>query len=85
MVANFPRSSTSSKRLLTDNEILMARTQGVGVLPQELAINAGITGPMLRATRRELRYPQSGQLRHLRPLRISACRWAITAMCSIAT
>ena len=27
----------------------MARTQGVGVLPPELAINAGITGPMLRA------------------------------------
>ena len=27
----------------------MARTQGVGVLSKELAINAGITGPMLRA------------------------------------
>jgi NADH-quinone oxidoreductase subunit D len=28
----------------------MARTQGVGVLPRELAINAGITGPGLRAS-----------------------------------
>ena len=28
----------------------MARTQGVGVLSRELAINAGITGPMLRAS-----------------------------------
>jgi NADH-quinone oxidoreductase subunit D len=38
------------ERLLTGNEILMARTQGVGVLSQELAINAGITGPGLRAS-----------------------------------
>lgn len=36
--------------LITGNEILMARTQGVGALPAELAIGAGITGPMLRAT-----------------------------------
>jgi NADH-quinone oxidoreductase subunit D len=36
--------------LLTGNEILMARTQGAGALKPELAINAGITGPMLRAT-----------------------------------
>ncbi len=37
-------------RLLSTNEILMARTQGVGVLRPELAINAGVTGPMLRAS-----------------------------------
>src|SRR6201986_897305 len=36
--------------LLMSNEILMARTQGVGVLPRELAINAGVTGPGLRAS-----------------------------------
>ncbi len=36
--------------LLTGNEIVMARTQGVGRLPPQLAVNAGITGPMLRAT-----------------------------------
>ena len=35
--------------LLTGNEILMARTQGVGRLSPELAVSAGITGPMLRA------------------------------------
>ena len=34
---------------LTQNEILLARTQHVGVLPRALAINASITGPMLRA------------------------------------
>ncbi len=38
------------ERLITGNEILMARTQGVGVLKPDLAISAGITGPMLRAT-----------------------------------
>jgi NADH-quinone oxidoreductase subunit D len=31
-------------------QIFMARAQGVGVLKKELAINAGITGPMLRAS-----------------------------------
>jgi NADH-quinone oxidoreductase subunit D len=38
------------ERLLSENEILLARTQGVGVLPRDLAINASITGPMLRAS-----------------------------------
>ncbi|MBL9212161.1 MAG: NADH-quinone oxidoreductase subunit D [Opitutaceae bacterium] len=36
--------------LLTGNEILMARTQGTGVLTPQLAINASVTGPLLRAT-----------------------------------
>jgi NADH-quinone oxidoreductase subunit D len=36
--------------LITGNEILMARTQGVGVLSPQLAVSAGVTGPMLRAT-----------------------------------
>jgi NADH-quinone oxidoreductase subunit D len=36
--------------LLSGNEIVMARTQGVGRLPAALAVNAGITGPMLRAS-----------------------------------
>jgi NADH-quinone oxidoreductase subunit D len=35
--------------LLSENEILRARSQGVGVLPRELAVNAGVTGPCLRA------------------------------------
>src|SRR6185503_20284714 len=38
------------EQLITGNEILMARTQGVGALNSNLAISAGITGPMLRAT-----------------------------------
>jgi NADH-quinone oxidoreductase subunit D len=35
--------------LLTGNEIMMARTQGVGRLSATLAVDAGVTGPMLRA------------------------------------
>jgi NADH-quinone oxidoreductase subunit D len=38
------------ERLLSGSEILLARTQGVGVLPAALAINAGVTGPGLRAS-----------------------------------
>ena len=50
VVEAFPRFLDEFEQLLTSNEILMARTQGVGVLSKELAVNAGITGPMLRAT-----------------------------------
>jgi len=37
-------------QLLSSNEILMARCQGMGILKADLAVNAGVTGPMLRAT-----------------------------------
>lgn len=50
VIANFPQFLDEFEALLTGNEILIARTQGVGVLPAELAVNASITGPMLRAT-----------------------------------
>src|SRR3954470_3392368 len=50
VVANFPKFIDEYEGLISGNEILMARTQGVGVLPRALAVNAGITGPMLRAT-----------------------------------
>ena len=49
VVENFPRFLDEFEALLNENEILMTRTQGVGVLPRELAVNASITGPMLRA------------------------------------
>ncbi len=49
VVDAFPRFLDEFENLLTGNEILHARTQGVGVLTKELAIAAGITGPMLRA------------------------------------
>ena len=50
LVAGFNGFLDEFEALLTGNEILMARTQGVGVLPRELAINAGVTGPGLRAS-----------------------------------
>jgi len=49
-VATLPRFLDEFERLLATNEILMARTQGVGVMSKELAINAGVTGPILRAS-----------------------------------
>jgi NADH-quinone oxidoreductase subunit D len=36
--------------LLIDNKIFVDRTANVGVLPLDLAINCGVTGPMLRAS-----------------------------------
>jgi NADH-quinone oxidoreductase subunit D len=50
LIREFPRFLDEFERLLMENEILMSRTQGVGVLPRELAVSAGITGPMLRAS-----------------------------------
>jgi NADH-quinone oxidoreductase subunit D len=47
---HYPHFLDEFEKLLTGNEILLARTQGIGVLPPELAVNAGITGPMLRAS-----------------------------------
>jgi NADH-quinone oxidoreductase subunit D len=49
VVDNFPRFIDEYENLLSGNEIMMARTQGVGVMSSELAVNASITGPMLRA------------------------------------
>ncbi|MCX6937648.1 MAG: NADH-quinone oxidoreductase subunit D [Verrucomicrobia bacterium] len=49
LVDNFPRFLDEYERMLTGNEILLARTQGVGRLKAANAINAGITGPVLRA------------------------------------
>jgi len=50
LVSGLPRFVDEFDRLLTSNEILMARTQGMGILPPDLAVNAGVTGPMLRAS-----------------------------------
>ena len=50
VVADYPAFLDEFENLLNTNEILMARTQKVGVLSRELAINASISGPMLRAS-----------------------------------
>jgi len=50
LVEGYDRFLDEFDTLFNENEILLARTQGVGVLPRELAINASVTGPMLRAS-----------------------------------
>jgi NADH-quinone oxidoreductase subunit D len=50
ITAKFPRFLDEFEKLLSENEILIARSQRVGILPKELAINAGISGPMARAS-----------------------------------
>jgi NADH-quinone oxidoreductase subunit D len=50
VVAGFPKFLDEFEQLLQSNEILMERTQGVGVLSKELAINAAVSGPMARAS-----------------------------------
>jgi NADH-quinone oxidoreductase subunit D len=49
IVNRFPKFLDEFEKLIVENEILIARTQNVGKLSPELAISAGITGPMLRA------------------------------------
>lgn len=50
IVRDYPRFLDEFERLLAGNEILKSRCQRVGILPKELAVNASITGPMLRAS-----------------------------------
>ncbi len=50
VVGEFPAFLDEFEALLSENEILISRTQGIGVVPPGLAINAGLTGPMLRAS-----------------------------------
>ncbi len=41
---------TEIEKVLINNKIFVQRTANVGVLPLDLAINAGVTGPILRAS-----------------------------------
>jgi NADH-quinone oxidoreductase subunit D len=41
---------TELESILIDNKIFINRTANVGVLPLDLAINCGVTGPMLRGS-----------------------------------
>jgi NADH-quinone oxidoreductase subunit D len=50
IVDDFPRFLDEFEKLILKNEIVIVRTQEVGKLSTELAVNAGITGPMLRAS-----------------------------------
>jgi NADH-quinone oxidoreductase subunit D len=50
VVEAFPKFLDEFEALLSENEVLMSRSQEVGVLPKDLAIDAGVTGPILRAS-----------------------------------
>jgi NADH-quinone oxidoreductase subunit D len=50
VVAEFPKFLDEFESLLVSNEVLMERTQGIGILSRELAINSAISGPMARAS-----------------------------------
>jgi NADH-quinone oxidoreductase subunit D len=45
-----PRFIDEYNQLLAGNEILLARTKGVGILTRDLAINIAASGPVLRAS-----------------------------------
>jgi NADH-quinone oxidoreductase subunit D len=45
----FPSRVDEYEALLTNNPIFRDRTIGIGILPLEVALNYGVTGPMLRA------------------------------------
>lgn len=49
-VAYFKTKLDELDGLLTNNEIFIARTANIGVLPADVAINYGCSGPMLRAS-----------------------------------
>jgi NADH-quinone oxidoreductase subunit D len=49
-VKEMPHFIDEYDQLLAENEILLARTKGVGILPAELAVNSSASGPVLRAS-----------------------------------
>jgi len=49
-VTEMPGFIDEYDRLLAENEILLARSKGVGILPKEVAVNASASGPLLRAS-----------------------------------
>jgi NADH-quinone oxidoreductase subunit D len=49
-VAEMPGFLDEYDQLIAQNEIVLARTKGVGILPKETAINIAASGPVLRAS-----------------------------------
>ncbi len=50
LVNELPGRIDDFEGLTVDNEILLARARDVGILPPDLAINASVSGPMLRGS-----------------------------------
>jgi NADH:ubiquinone oxidoreductase subunit D len=49
-VEEFPARIDEYEAIVTENPIFLKRTKGIGVLPKELAMAYGVTGPCLRAS-----------------------------------
>ena len=49
-ISEMPGYLDEYDQLLAENEILLARSKGVGILTKELAINIGASGPVARAS-----------------------------------
>ena len=49
-LTEMPHYLDELERLLAENEVILSRTKGVGVLPAAVAINASVSGPVLRAS-----------------------------------
>ena len=50
LISDFPNYLDELESLITTNEIVLARTMGVGLLFDAQAIDSGVTGPILRAS-----------------------------------
>lgn len=49
-IDNFPQGLEEYYNFIYGNEILLARTKGIGIITKEMALEYGITGPNLRAS-----------------------------------
>ena len=49
-IGEMPRYINEYEQLLAENEVVLARAKGVGLLPADKAINASAAGPVLRAS-----------------------------------
>jgi len=49
-VTYFRPKALELQRLLTENEIFVKRTKGIGMMPADVAVNYGWSGPMLRGS-----------------------------------
>ena len=49
-VRDMPHYIDEYEQLLSENEVLLIRTKGVGILSTETAINGSVSGPVLRST-----------------------------------
>jgi len=50
LIAELPKRMDEYEELLLENEIIVTRCRGIGVLPADLAIACSVSGPMLRGS-----------------------------------